>query len=75
MRNYDTDILNSKKQDSILTTKDVAGILGIHENTVRHWSDLGLLKSFRVSHRGDRRYRYKDITSFLDGKNEKSLPD
>jgi DNA-binding transcriptional MerR regulator len=74
MLNDDTDILNNEKQDSLLTTKDVAGILGIHQNTVRRWSDLGLLRSFRVSQRGDRRYRYKDIASFLDGINEKSLP-
>ncbi len=54
----------------MLTTKDVAGILGIHQNTVRRWSDLGLLRSFRISRRGDRRYRYEDVTSFLDGMND-----
>jgi excisionase family DNA binding protein len=66
----DTDILNNEEQDSMLTTKEVADILGIHQNTVRRWSDLGLLRSFRVSRRGDRRYRYEDITSFLDVMNE-----
>jgi len=65
-----TDKLNIESQDSMLTTKDVAGMLGIHQNTVRRWSDLGLLRSFRISHRGDRRYRYEDITSFLDDMNE-----
>jgi predicted site-specific integrase-resolvase len=73
MNNCNTDILVNEKQDSLLTTKDVAGILGIHVNTVRRWSDLGLLKSFRISLRGDRRYKYKDITSFLGGINEKPL--
>ena len=73
MLDDDIDILNNEKQDSVLTTKDVACILGIHVNTVRRWSDMGLFRSFRVSQRGDRRYRYKDITSFLDSKNEKSL--
>ena len=69
MISSDTRISNSERQVSVLTTKDVAVILGIHQNTVRRWSDLGLLRSFRVSQRGDRRYRYQDITSFLDGMN------
>jgi excisionase family DNA binding protein len=66
----DTDMLNNEEQDSMLTTREVAGILGIHQNTVRRWSDLGLLKSSRISQRGDRRYRYEDITSFLDSMNK-----
>ncbi len=57
---------NSEKNDSLLTTSDVAGILGIHQNTVRRWSDMGLIRSFRISQRGDRRYKQKDIVSFLD---------
>jgi predicted site-specific integrase-resolvase len=66
----DTDMLNNEEQDSMLTTREVAGILGIHQNTVRRWSNLGLLKSSRISQRGDRRYRYEDITSFLDSMNK-----
>jgi excisionase family DNA binding protein len=62
--------LTQEENDPVLTTKEVAGILGIHQNTVRRWSDLGLLRSFRISCRGDRRFRYEDITSFLDGMNE-----
>ncbi len=54
----------------MLTTKDVASMLGIHQNTVRRWSDMGLLRSFRISHRGDRRYRHRDISSFLDSINK-----
>jgi excisionase family DNA binding protein len=68
--NDEVGISNHEGNGSMLTTKDVAGLLGIHQNTVRRWSDLGLLRSFRVSHRGDRRYRYEDITSFLDSMNE-----
>ena len=54
------------KNQFILTTSDVAGLLGIHQNTVRRWSDMGLIRSFRVSQRGDRRYKQEDIVSFLD---------
>ncbi len=64
--------VNIEEQYEVMTPKEVAGILGIHENTVRRWSDMGLLKSFRISQRGDRRYRYEDIRSFLDGMNNKT---
>ncbi len=60
-------------KSQVLTPKDVAGMLGIHENTVRRWSDMGLLKSFRISQRGDRRYKYEDITGFIDGLNNGNL--
>jgi predicted site-specific integrase-resolvase len=65
--------LTNGRNNAVLTTKDVSGMLGIHQNTVRRWSDLGLLRSFRVSQRGDRRYKYEDITSFLDGMNEQEF--
>jgi excisionase family DNA binding protein len=67
------NIHNDEGEDSLLTTSEVAGLLGIHQNTVRRWSDMGLLRSFRVSHRGDRRYKYEDITSFLEDMNEKDF--
>ncbi len=49
----------------MLTVKDVATILNIHVNTVRRWSDQGILKSFRITSRGDRRFRQQDIARFL----------
>ena len=49
----------------MLTVKDVAVILNIHVNTVRRWSDQGILKSFRITSRGDRRFRQQDIARFL----------
>lgn len=56
----------------MLTAKEVAGILGVHVNTVRRWTDLGLLKSLRISRRGDRRYRFEDIANFLNGVNREN---
>lgn len=49
----------------MLTTRDVAQLLGLHVNTVRHWSNKGMLKSYRIGPRGDRRFRRDDIKSFL----------
>jgi len=55
--------LNSKV---MLTAREVAQLLGIHINTVRRWSNQGVLRSYRVSSRGDRRFRREDIDRFLE---------
>jgi len=49
----------------MLTTRDVAQLLGLHPNTVRHWNKKGILKSYRITHRGDRRFRREDVDAFL----------
>ena len=50
----------------LLTVQEVAAALHVHPNTVRHWSDEGLLKSSRIGPRGDRRFNREDIRSFLN---------
>ena len=49
----------------MLTVDDVAQCLGLHPNTVRRWSDKGILKSYRIGLRRDRRFRREDIDDFL----------
>lgn len=49
----------------MLTTGGVARILNIHINTVRRWSNKGILKSFRIGPRGDRRFMREEIINFL----------
>ena len=49
----------------MLTVREVARLLNVHSNTVRRWSDRGILKAYRITHRGDRRFRREDITRFL----------
>lgn len=50
----------------MLNTSDVAHLLGIHVNTVRRWCNAGVLKSYRIGSRGDRRFRREDIEDFLE---------
>lgn len=50
----------------MLTVQDVAILLNIHENTVRRWSDNNILKAYRITKRGDRRFRREDINKFLE---------
>jgi len=51
--------------DRLLTVRDVAELLHVHSNTARRWSDLGLIKSYRVGPRGDRRFRAEDLNTFI----------
>ena len=55
---------------SMLTAREVGQLLHLHTNTVRRWSDRGLIRVYRVSHRGDRRYKREDIVRFLDQMNK-----
>ena len=55
----------------MLTVREVARILHIHENTVRRWSDKGTIKVYRIGNRGDRRFMQNDIVHFLSRLNEK----
>lgn len=59
------DMANHRKIDPMLTTSDVAHLLNIHMNTVRRWSNQGILRAYRIGSRGDRRFRQEDITIFL----------
>ncbi len=49
----------------LLTVREVAELLHLHSNTVRRWSDQGIIKTYRINRRGDRRFRREDVSSFL----------
>lgn len=57
---------NNKELDPMLTTGEVARLLNLHINTVRRWSNLGVLKTYRIGSRGDRRFDREDIENFLE---------
>jgi excisionase family DNA binding protein len=52
--------------NKMLTVKEVADYLHVHINTVRKWSDEGILKSYRIGPRQDRRFNSKDIEYFIN---------
>ena len=56
---------NDNEFEPLLTVREVARLLHVHSNTARRWSDQGLLRSYRISRRGDRRFRREDITHFV----------
>jgi len=59
----------------MMTTSGVAKMLHIHINTVRRWSNQGILKPYRIGPRGDRRFMREDITNFLTTPQYLGIPD
>ncbi len=58
-------IQEGQNPDTLLKVKQVAGILGVHPNTVRAWADMGELDSVRLGPRRDRRVRLGSVQNML----------
>lgn len=56
---------SNNHMEPMMTVREVAELLHIHTNTVRRWSDRGIIKAYRITSRGDRRFRREDISHFL----------
>jgi excisionase family DNA binding protein len=55
--------------DNMLTIREVADLLHIHPNTLRRWCDSGRIRAYRITTRGDRRFKREDIAQFLESVN------
>ena len=53
-------------QSAMLTVGQVAPLLGVHANTVRRWSQLGILEYLRVGSLRHRKYFRQDLERFLE---------
>jgi len=65
----DTAIIREKvviSEDTMLTLRKVADYLNVHRNTLRRWVREGRIKASRINKRGDMRFRYDDVKSFLE---------
>lgn len=56
---------NNNQFGSMLTVREVSQLLHVHSNTLRRWSDQGIIKAYRIGPRGDRRFRAEDIAVLL----------
>jgi excisionase family DNA binding protein len=55
------------RQPDLLTVGQVAEMLSVHPNTLRRWTQQGLLKSYRIGPRKDRRFQRAEVLEFLGG--------
>jgi len=60
--------MQSASPHGLLSATDAARLLGIHPNTIRRWSDNGLIHAYRVGKRLDRRFSRTDLKKFLETK-------
>ena len=58
-------MVNDEQIGNMLTVKEVARLLHIHPNTLRRWSNKGRIRAYRITPRGDRRFRREEIVRFL----------
>ena len=53
--------------EGVLTIREACRLLGVHPNTLRRWTDSGLLRAYRLGPRGQRRFRRDDLETLLEG--------
>lgn len=58
----------------MLTIKEAAKVLGIHENSVRRWADRGDLPHYRIGSRGDRRFVEAELEAWLQRQRVEQRP-
>ncbi len=56
---------NEETLEMMLTIRQVADFLHVSISTIRRWSASGMLRSYRLGPRGDRRYLPDDVLRFL----------
>ena len=56
---------NASEKVPMLTPREVAMLLHVHLNTIRRWSDQGLIRAYRINRRGDWRFSRDEIAHLL----------
>jgi excisionase family DNA binding protein len=56
---------NRDQTGRMLRTGEACQILCVHCNTLRRWSEQGIINAYRVGPRGDRRFRLEDVNALL----------
>jgi MerR family transcriptional regulator, light-induced transcriptional regulator len=57
----------SMPKTDVLSTRQVAQLLGVGEATVKRWADAGEIECFRTPG-GHRKFRLRDVTGFVQGR-------
>ena len=67
MPTRDNKYNDKDSRDRMLTLSEVAHLLNVHPNTIRRWTQLGVLKAYRFGKRRDRKFKRQDVEEFLEG--------
>ena len=62
-------VLQNTPQDTVgkmLTVREASQVLSVHPNTLRKWSDRGMIPTYRIGNRRDRRFVMSDLVDFMD---------
>ena len=62
----DKDMSVNNQSRNMLTVGEASELLFVHPNTLKRWCDEGLIKAYRITPRGDRRFYKQDILQFLE---------
>ena len=63
---------NGDGMSNLLTVSEVADLLHVHPNTLRRWSNKGIIRTYRINRRGDRRFKREEIARFLAELNDQT---
>jgi excisionase family DNA binding protein len=55
----------NNQTSGMLTIREASQILNVHSNTLRRWTDQGIVKVYRLGRRGDRRFKSEDLAQLL----------
>ena len=53
----------------VVTVGEASELLHVHPNTLRKWSDMGVIPSYRIGQRRDRRFVLEDVLEYLHRRN------
>ena len=59
------NMTNHDSHSVLLTISETSQLLNIHKNTLRRWSDRGIIRAYRIGPRGDRRFRSEDVEALF----------
>ncbi len=59
-------VTSNNKSSRMLTVRETSHLLHIHPNTLRRWSQYGIIRAYRIGPRGDRRFKPEDVAALFE---------
>ena len=62
---------NNMQMSGMLRVSEAARLLYVHTNTLRRWTEQGIIRAYRIGPRGDRRFKAEDVNVLLQEYNKR----